>query len=721
MVWGERRGQTAKGKRELGRGAWSLGNGAWCRMGLILALMTVGIPEAFAQSVGDYRSNAAIMNWSVGPSWERWDGDSWEVAANYPGQVAGTGRVTIQSGHTVTINATPATAVFSLVVEASGILQYQSTTARTLRVSDMITINSGGTFRSAVSGNITTHQLIIGGSIVNNGTLNFSTNNNAAGAGITFTGAANEVFDLAGATLTNLRYLNGLILNKGTSATSVLSFIPGGTFQVRSGNMYGFLSIISGTFSLMGENPFSNPLFYASGGSYTIPVAGGFRLDNSHATIVGMYGTLINAGELIIRDGTYNIGTGSGNELLTTSTGRFEMSGGTVNISGRFRTSGGDCMITGGTMNLATVGHANRTLGAFHISQSADLIISGTPLITFTNPNSNSITPYNDIEIINGTGVKTISGGTFQLGTAATPPNRTFLVNSDIPLYNLTVDNSNTKVSLTDHLSLNNQLTLNGQLLLNDKNLVLGTSAPVIAGNFGIGAGMMVPGSGEVRKLVTSNGSYNFPIGEVSGSTKYLPLTLNFTSGSFGSGAYITVKMFNSTHPQNTSVTNFLNRYWTISTSGITNPVYNITATYADGDIVGNESNIKVGIYSSAWVILNPLNLISNTINASGLTGNLDISGISLDAPTVAITNLPIVICSGTSIILTTIATGDLITYLWTPAAGLSETNIANPVASPTTSTEYTVTVTDGNGKTVSARVTVTVNPLPAISIIYHN
>ncbi len=52
-------------------------------------------------------------------------------------------------------------------------------------------------------------------------------------------------------------------------------------------------------------------------------------------------------------------------------------------------------------------------------------------------------------------------------------------------------------------------------------------------------------------------------------------------------------------------------------------------------------------------------------------------------------------------------------TYSWTPAQGLSNTSIANPVASPTVSSTYTLTGTDANGCQNTDEITITVNPLP--------
>ena len=48
--------------------------------------------------------------------------------------------------------------------------------------------------------------------------------------------------------------------------------------------------------------------------------------------------------------------------------------------------------------------------------------------------------------------------------------------------------------------------------------------------------------------------------------------------------------------------------------------------------------------------------------------------------------------------------------YSWSPSAGLSDPNAANPVACPVVTTSYTLTVTDDNGDSDQSTVTVTVN-----------
>jgi len=71
---------------------------------------------------------------------------------------------------------------------------------------------------------------------------------------------------------------------------------------------------------------------------------------------------------------------------------------------------------------------------------------------------------------------------------------------------------------------------------------------------------------------------------------------------------------------------------------------------------------------------------------------------------------LPVTICEGESTQLT--ATGGT-NYQWSPAAGLSSTTIANPIANPTVTTTYTLTGVSANGCPSISTVTVTVLPKP--------
>jgi len=60
-------------------------------------------------------------------------------------------------------------------------------------------------------------------------------------------------------------------------------------------------------------------------------------------------------------------------------------------------------------------------------------------------------------------------------------------------------------------------------------------------------------------------------------------------------------------------------------------------------------------------------------------------------------------------------ATGDNLTYQWTPSAGLDHDNILNPTINPTNNTVYTLVVTNGEGCSASSSVTVNVLKYPVI------
>ncbi|MGY4538417.1 gliding motility-associated-like protein [Mucilaginibacter sp. UYNi724] len=68
--------------------------------------------------------------------------------------------------------------------------------------------------------------------------------------------------------------------------------------------------------------------------------------------------------------------------------------------------------------------------------------------------------------------------------------------------------------------------------------------------------------------------------------------------------------------------------------------------------------------------------------------------------------------CAGNGVPITAFAV-DGVTYRWSPAAGLSDVNSANPVASPTVSTLYAVTVTNAKNCFSTNTVQVDVLPLP--------
>ncbi|RYD53204.1 MAG: PKD domain-containing protein [Sphingobacteriales bacterium] len=93
---------------------------------------------------------------------------------------------------------------------------------------------------------------------------------------------------------------------------------------------------------------------------------------------------------------------------------------------------------------------------------------------------------------------------------------------------------------------------------------------------------------------------------------------------------------------------------------------------------------------------------------------------VASDSMTVHVNPNPVITASSTQTIClgqnTTLNVSGAGTYIWSPSAGLSCTNCANPVAGPVASTTYTV-IGSLNGCTDTAAVVVTVNPIPTLAV----
>ncbi len=116
-------------------------------------------------------------------------------------------------------------------------------------------------------------------------------------------------------------------------------------------------------------------------------------------------------------------------------------------------------------------------------------------------------------------------------------------------------------------------------------------------------------------------------------------------------------------------------------------------------------------------VLVTPLTTTIYTVtglDSNGCTGSATINVVVNPPPTIAIAPLPDSVCSGSGI---TITASGANTYTWSPAAGLSCLNCANPLASPTITTTYTVVGKDKHGCIDSTTVQVVVKPKPIPSI----
>lgn len=123
-----------------------------------------------------------------------------------------------------------------------------------------------------------------------------------------------------------------------------------------------------------------------------------------------------------------------------------------------------------------------------------------------------------------------------------------------------------------------------------------------------------------------------------------------------------------------------------------------------------------LNITNGTSVIASPSATTTYTVTASKMPGCASTKTVTVTitaSPVVANAGSDVSFCAGLNSTLS--ASGGTV-YSWSPAAGLSSTTIANPVASPTVTTTYTVIVKDVNGCSNSDQVNVTIKTAPAIT-----
>jgi len=438
--------------------------------------------------------------------------------------------------------------------------------------------------------------------------------------------------------------------------------------------------------------------------------------------------TKAGAGTLSFGSNAVTVNSLANNAGILNSTSGTLTIAGNFNSTGTFNHSNGLVIFNGGSpQSLAGViyNHLNLT-GAGQKNASGNVSVVGN----LTNASVFDLSTHT----LSVSGTIANTGGTIRF---AGPSNGMAINTGTVEYYgagqnvaagiyqNLTISQSSGEASLGGAVTVNGVLTLNtGRLNLNGFNLTLGPTATISVASPSASKMIVATGGSEVIKTFNSTGLFDFPIGDNSGTAEYSPVSVNITSGT-GFPANVSVSVTDGKHPNNASSANFISRYWNVTQTGITNCIATISGVYLDADINGAEASIKgaelTGAFnqvSNPWIKYAAVTAASNTLTCTGVIPNLSsgltssFTGITSADPMVSITGGGITICAGNSVALNApVVGGDpTILYSWTPAAGLSATSIANPTASPTVTTVYTVNIYDGNGITATSNTTITVD-----------
>jgi hypothetical protein len=229
---------------------------------------------------------------------------------------------------------------------------------------------------------------------------------------------------------------------------------------------------------------------------------------------------------------------------------------------------------------------------------------AGSLSLTGNWVNNGSYTPGSGSITFNGTAAQTIGG------------------NAATSFYNLILNNP-AGATLANAQTVAHALTLTaGRLALGGSNLVLGTGVGAVGGTLGASNMIVTNGTGALCRNFSAAGTFTFPIGDAS--PNYTPATLNFTAGTFTTGQAC-LRVVNAKHPANPLTTDYLNRYWTVTSSGVSNFSCSVEMSYVQADFTGTDEAGMAALHyhNGAWTSLNPVDAANNKISGT-VTGFSD-------------------------------------------------------------------------------------------------
>jgi hypothetical protein len=412
-------------------------------------------------------------NWNTGSTWN---------TGTVPGP---NDNVIIANSHTVTVNADAFCA--NLTINQGGaasVLQVgNGGQSRTLTINGNVTVGVNGTFKAKSNSN-TTHQVNFYGSITNNGVVDFAPDANSFCNAAFLSTFSNQLLDGTGATN---RY-NLITVNKGSSNAAILE-VSTSTFVPAT----GFLTLLNGTFKISTTAAINITPFSATA---DIPSTAKLWLNSATAIVNSTNGNINLFGELLVTNGTFNIGSVSNNCLMSNG-GLFTMNGGTVNIAGRFDRLNAATLtrftITNGTLILNTVGSTSATNAPFMMDVVGSQFSESGGTIIIRRMGTNNL-GFN----CSGGTVNTVTGGVLQIGDALSPAAQLIQINTISPIGGFRVASANaTGMLITNPIVVINDVELqSGTFLANTLNVTLG-------GNWTNTGGTYIPGT----NTTTFNGS----------------------------------------------------------------------------------------------------------------------------------------------------------------------------------------------------------------------
>lgn len=389
------------------------------------------------------------------------------------------------------------------------------------------------------------------------------------------------------------------------------------------------------------------------------------------------------------------------------------------------------------TDTMSTTSQLSRVVNDMTISNGSTLIIdNGASLNRTVNGGTLTMGANSTLKLLGATGGEGNSNFPSNFSTKTVDPSSTIEYNaSAAQQVAATLVYGNLKVNNSNGVSLVGNTSADGNLILTDGKVNTGTYALTLGLNSSVsGAGSSRYVIGKLGKTIgNATSSKTFEIGD---ATNYLPTSVTFNGGSTNSGGVFTMGSVTGAHAalgftrSGISTTNYLNKYFTMSNSGITGfTTISPTFTYDAGEIVGggNNSNFKAAdsLSGGGWTIRNTNNSTSTSSTITSMayaSGSASEVVIGEEAPVPAPTvddPSPATACEGTSYFVT-----------GTNFYAISSVKIGTVEASFTVTSPTSITITipvgaapggtlsvTNNGGTATSITSLTVKPQPQTTV----
>jgi len=378
-----------------------------------------------------------------------------------------------------------------------------------------------------------------------------------------------------------------------------------------------------------------------SGAAWVVPTAGqGYPGQNASPALV-----TIRNGDIIDLDvspansiGSLDIPTGNNDSWINfTGTNSLTVTGATT-IAANSNNDYKAILVNAGsfTSGSLSLSGGGDTQDAYLELTTGSATITGNVTMVSTDPDRNYIlfsgagTLYVGGTMSGGTITSTANGGTNAPTSGTVNYNNAGAQNvGSYTYYNLTISGGSTK-------TIQGNVTVNNTLNLSNGNLSLGSAAYNLT--IANGASITTPGSFDNTHMITTDGTgylykysntpapfvMTYPIGR---GTNYTPMQITSFSATVTAGSYIRVRVdpTAATGPPAAGASD-LQRFWSVTTSGLTGITANATFSYIDptdigagGDELTYNSAYNTG---SAWTTPAgaSVNTSSNTFSTTGTT-----------------------------------------------------------------------------------------------------